>query len=109
MATDNTKKRNHFHLEMEQAIALANQEVMKGASLPAVEPDTVLPLAIAVARLRAEYLKAALSIGHKDRNEPPVDAELTGLRKYREAYEEGVAAFDALMRAIERGHIELKE
>ncbi len=109
MALDDTKKRTQFHLEMEQAIALANREVMKSANMPAVEQNTVLPLAIVVAQLRAVYLKAALSIHTPGRNEPPVEAELAGMRKHREAYEEGVAAFDALMRAIERGYIELKD
>ena len=108
MALENSKKRSQFQLEMEQAIALANREVMKGANLPLADKDSVLPLAIAVARLRAQYLKTAMSIHTPSRNEPPVEAELTELRKLREAYEEGVAAFEALMRAIERGYIEIK-
>ena len=53
MEVDDTKKRTQFQLEMEQAIALANREVMKSAELPPVKQDTVLPLAIAVARLRS--------------------------------------------------------
>jgi hypothetical protein len=107
MPADNSKKRTQFHLEMEQAIAMANREVMKSAKLPAVNQDSVLPLAITVARLRAEYLKAALAIGASGGNHSPVEAELNELGKYRKAYEEGVASFEALMRAIERGYIEL--
>ncbi len=109
MAVDDAKKRTQFQLEMEQAIALANREVMKSAELPPVKQDTVLPLAIAVARLRAEYLKSALKVGSHNRNEPLVEAELIELSKDRKAYEEGVAAFEALMRAIERGYIEIED
>lgn len=56
MAEDKAKKRTQFQLEMEQAITMANREVMKAAKLPAVNQDAVLPLAITVARLRAKYL-----------------------------------------------------
>ena len=84
---------------------MANREVMKAAKLPSVNQESVLPLAVSVARLRAEYLKAALSLGASGRNDLPVEAELSELSKHRQAYEEGVAAFEALMRAIERGYI----
>lgn len=108
MAEDKTKKRTQFQLEMEQAITMANREVMKAANIPPVNQDAVLPLAISVARLRAEYLKAALALGASGVNDLPVEAELSELGKHRKAYEEGVAAFEALMRAIERGYIALE-
>ncbi|MEL0106082.1 MAG: hypothetical protein VW802_03960 [Rhodospirillaceae bacterium] len=107
MPADNSKQRTQFHLQMEQAIAMANREVMKSAKLPPVNQDSVLPLAISVARLRSEYLKEALMIGSSGGNDSPVEAELIKLGKHRQAYEEGVAAFEVLMRAIERGYIEL--
>ena len=108
MAEDNAKKCNKFQLEMEQAITMANREVMKAAKIPPVNQGAVLPLAVSVARLRAEYLKASIALGASRGNELPVEAELAELSKHRKAYEEGVSAFEALMRAIERGYIELE-
>ena len=107
MAEDNADKRTEFQLEMEQAITMANREVMKAAKIPPVSQGAVLPLAISVARLRAEYLKASIALGASRGNELPVEAELAQLSKHRKAYEEGVSAFEALMRAIERDYIEL--
>ncbi|MEX2449322.1 MAG: hypothetical protein WD407_00535 [Rhodospirillales bacterium] len=101
-----TKEHGKFRMEIEQAITLANREVMNKI-LPPVNRKTVLPFAVAVARLRGEYIKAAFALGAAGRSEAPVEAELKALRKHREAYEEGVAAFEALMRAIERGYVEL--
>jgi hypothetical protein len=108
MAEDKAKKRTQFQLEMEQAITIANREVMKAAKLPAVNQDAVLPLAITVARLRAKYLKTSLALGASGHSDLPVESELDELAKDRRAYEEGVAAFEALMRAIERGYIDLE-
>ncbi|MEQ8195682.1 MAG: hypothetical protein RIB59_14450 [Rhodospirillales bacterium] len=105
---DSVKEHGKFRLEIEQAITLSNREVMNNI-LPPVNRKTVLPFAIAVARLRGEYLKAAFALGAGGRSEAPVEAELKTLRKHREAYEEGVAAFEALMRAIDRGYIELDD
>ena len=95
-----------FKRDIEQAIAVANREIIHPL-IPEITRDSVLPLALSVARLRGRYLQAAFEIAAKDRGDAPDKSEIDELRHHREMYEEAREAFDALMHAIERGYVDL--
>ena len=96
-----------FLNEMEQGVRLANQEIIH-ERIPGLDKNTILALAVSVARLRASYLEAALKIGSVGNGVP--DAAMVGdLRAKREAYEESRIAYEALHRAIEVGYIDVAQ
>ena len=101
---DALKEQGHFRMEIESAIQHANREVLNPL-LPPVNVNTVLPFAVAVAKLRGHYLRAAFKLS--EAKEAPVEAEIDNLKRHREAYDEARNAFEALMRAIDRGYIDL--
>ena len=83
-----------FKRDLDQAIAVANREIIHPL-IPDVIRDSVLPLALSVARLRGWYLQAAFDIAAKDHGDAPDQNEIDELRHHREMYEEGRLAFDA--------------
>lgn len=89
-------------LDLEHAIRIANREIIH-KRVPDVSSDTVLQLAIVVARLRAVYLEHALKLTNTDT--PPDAVQIAALAEHRMAYDEARHAFDALRRAIERGYV----
>ena len=97
-----------FLKEIEQAIRLANCEVL-GNRLKPITKDTILPLAVSVAKLRGDYLAEAFRLASSDRGRALKDEEINGLKKYRQAYEEARRAFEALTLAIDRGYVEVAE
>ena len=66
-----------------------------------------LKFAVTVAKLRAQYLRAAfqLFVGDKD----PDPAGVAKLRQKREMFEEALSAFEALRRAIDKGYVGVVE
>ena len=108
MTDEDEKARNRFLIETEQAIKLANREVIH-QRIEHVSRDHVLSFAISVARLRARYLEAAFKIMEKSQSDPLGDAEINSLEHQRKAYEEIRAAFEALSHAIQRGYLDLAE
>lgn len=96
-----------FLNDIEQGIRIANREIIH-AKLPALNKDTVLAFAVAIARLRARYLQAAFRAAETDRGEPLDQSEVNQLRTHRESYEETKAAFEALRYAIEQGYVDVE-
>ena len=94
-----------FKRDMDQAIAVANREIIHPL-IPKITRDSVLPLAVSVARLRGRYLQAAFEIAAKDYGDAPDNQEIDKFRRHREMYEEARQAFAALMQAIERGYVD---
>ncbi|MCE2944676.1 MAG: hypothetical protein ACK5VV_04670 [Lysobacteraceae bacterium] len=95
------RKQQKFLQDVEHAITDANREIIQ-AHIPHLDRASFVAFATRVAELRAEYLKAALSVSQNS------DAvEYTALRARREAFEEAKAAFAALERAIERGYVDI--
>ena len=94
---------HQFLEQMQIAIALANREVIHG-KIPNLRPEDFHQLAIMVARFRATYLEAALRLSSSDPHDAKVFDEL---KRARELFDEGCAAFEALERAIERGYVDL--
>ena len=97
-----------FTRDMEQSIAVANREIIHPL-IPDITRESVLPLAISVARLRALYLQAAFKMSAENRGDTPNQQEIDELRRHREMYEEARLAFDALIHAIERGYVDLAD
>ncbi len=108
MPQDSEIRSQHFLKEMEQAIQVANQDILS-QRLPSITKENILPLAVSVARLRGQYLAEAFRIAETDAGEAPKDEEIKALRFHREMYEEARLAFDALIHVIDRGYVELGE
>ncbi|NQV82552.1 MAG: hypothetical protein HQ494_01915 [Rhodospirillales bacterium] len=106
MAEHHEFKSQHFLKEIEQAVQIANREILS-KSLPPMTKENILPLAISVARLRGQYLAEAFKIAESDAGAAPSDEEISILKKNREMYEEAREAFEALIHVIERGYVEL--
>lgn len=106
----NLMKQKRFLNEIEQGIQLANREIIHNR-IPEITKESVLSLAIAIAKLRASYLEAAFRLGGSEKIEgnaqPPSPENIKELRTQREMYEEARASFDALRYAIERGYVDV--
>ena len=102
----NILAQKHFLEEIEQGIEMANQEMIH-AHIASLGRDRVLKFAVVVAKLRAQYLRAAFDLFLGDADAEPNGVAL--LREKREMFEEGVTAFDALRRAIEKGYVEIAD
>ncbi|AWU95796.1 hypothetical protein [Azospirillum ramasamyi] len=92
-----------FLENMDAAILEANCEVI-GRELPNLNRDSFLRMAVRVAELRADYIRAGLHMSETRHPEPAAVAELARLRT---AYEEMLAVYEAAERVIERGYAKL--
>ena len=106
MPQSHDSRNTHFLKEIEQAIRVANCEVL-GDRLKPINKETILPLAVSVARLRGDYLAEAFRLAGADKGKQLSDDEIAALKKHRLAYEEARRAFEALTHAINRGYVEL--
>ncbi len=98
-------KNKHFLMKVEQSIRLSNNEVIHQKISP-VTSERMLSFAVAVAKLRAEYIETAFNFAdakHADGAEG--DADIDELRLRRSRFEEARDAFIALQRAIELGYM----
>ncbi len=102
MSDDDLHKHRHFVHEIEQAIRMANREVLHPV-VDGITDDDVIAVAVEVAKRRSAYLKAALAMGHGASKKPSGDE----LHELRADYEESRAAFAELMHSIERGYIDV--
>lgn len=89
----------------EVAVREANRTVLHEA-IPELSEAAFLRLAVAVARVRADYLAAALALG-RDSHGHPTQGEIENLALKRTAFDEASQAFEALSRAISRGYIDI--
>ncbi len=107
---DDYKKMMHqkrFLNDIEQGVRIANREIIH-KHIPALDKNTVLAFAVAIARLRARYLEAAFRAASSDKGEPLEPSEVVELRTHREAYEEAKMAFEALRYTIESGYVDIR-
>lgn len=96
------EKTLHRHLlEVEQLIIHANRKAIHGR-LKRVTKHQLESLSSRVAKIRAEYLAAAFETDWETE-----DFDAPRIRRLRALYEEAVAVFDALERAIERGYLDI--
>jgi hypothetical protein len=103
---DAHKAKQRYFTETEQGIRVANQEVIHG-KIPQLDQERAFAFAVTVARLRADYLEAALDLCGKAGSELPDAAAMESLRQKREIFEEARAAYDALSHAIDVGYIDI--
>ncbi len=89
-------------VDIEQAITMANREVL-GATLGSVDEKKLIAFSIEVATRRAAYLKKALSLC--DHAAARIGGE--ELEALRHDYEEARKAFTELVRAIDRGYLDI--
>jgi len=108
MSPDEEVRNQHFLKEIEQAIQVANREVLS-QRIPSITKETILPLAISVARLRGQYLGEAFRLAGNDEGESLSEAEVETLKHHRAMYEEARLAFESLIHVIDRGYVVLSE
>ncbi len=115
MATNSTHSGDYYDLvaqrrfldEVENGIRMVNREIIH-ESIPHIDQDRFLKFAVMVSRLRASYLAAAFELVDSGAHIPD-DGIVADLKAKREKYDESVAAFDALRRAIERGYVDVSK
>ena len=106
MSQDHEIRAQHFLKEIEQAIQVANREIL-GNRIPAITKENILPLAVSVARLRGNYLAEAFKIAGADAGDGLPEDGISTLKHHREMYEEARLAFESLTHVIDRGYVEL--
>jgi len=105
---DSDVHKNRLLQEIDAAITEANRVNIK-ATAGSVTQDHILRVAVAVSGLRADYLREVLHLAEKGGGLKERPDAMAALRDLSLAYEEGVAAFDALRHALDRGYIEIDE
>ena len=103
---DAHRAKQRYFTETEQGIRIANQEVIHG-KIPQLDQERAFAFAVCVARLRAEYLQAALALCGKAEGPLPDATAIESLRQKREIFEEARAAYEALSHAIDVGYIDI--
>jgi len=104
MTDSELRKHQYFSQSIEQAIRLANREVLHPVTDPLTQ-NKVMSVAIEVAKRRSRYIEKVLNLG-KDGETPPSGEDL---RTYRIEFEEARDGFTALMTAIERNYIDVPQ
>lgn len=104
--TNKMTDQKRFLNEIEQGIRIANREIIH-AHISAIDKDTVLAFAVAIARLRARYLEVAFRAAANAKGDPLDMSQVNQMRSHREAYEEAKTAFEALRYAIEQGYVDV--
>lgn len=107
--SEDYKKTMHikrFLNEIEQGIRIANREIIH-SRLPTMNKNTILSFAVAIARLRANYLEATFNAAGQDNGEALTTEQVDHIRIQREAYEEAKKAFEALRYAMEQGYVDV--
>ncbi len=101
--SDSRQRILHFLEHTEAAILEANCEVI-GRELPNLNRESFLRMAVRVAELRADYIRAGLKAAG---NRRPDAETVETLARLRRAYEEMQSVFEAAERVIERGYVKL--
>ncbi len=89
-----------FMLQMEQTIQMANREVIHKQIAP-ITSERMVSFAVAVAKLRASYIKLAFKFADGKDGE----AEIEELDIHQKRFEVARDAFIALQRTIELGYV----
>ncbi|MBI1246017.1 MAG: hypothetical protein GC202_13525 [Alphaproteobacteria bacterium] len=87
---------------IDKSIRLVNREIIH-KQIPGLTRERFIEFAASVAHLRADYLKAAMDCFLDDKADTE---QLEGVQQKRALFEEGVKAYEALYRALERGYID---
>ncbi len=101
---DARRRLNQQLEQIEKAIFDANERTLR-TKVPSLDRDNFVHFAGLVADTRANYIKMALEISRLSIQ--PDASIVQELKRQREAYEELLAAFEAMQRVIERGYVRL--
>jgi len=104
MTDSELRKHQYFSQSIDQAIRLANREVLHPITDPLTQ-DKIMSVAIEIAKRRSLYIELVLNLG-KDGHPPPSG---DSLRTARIEFEEARDGFTALMTAIERNYIDVPQ
>lgn len=103
-----TQKR--FLLNMERVIQEANRTII-GRTVPTLTDEAVVPVMHLIAKLRGAYLCELFMLADECQGMGilPSPEGIGRLREMREAYEEVLAASQALEHVIDRGYLDVEE
>ena len=76
--------------------------------IPPLDNDHLLPVMAVVAKVRGAYLKELFQTAQTANRGLPTEEQLKKLRHSPEAYEEMLAAAQALEVVVERGYVDFK-
>ena len=96
-----------FIMKLEDAVLQVNKEAIK-PMVPSMDIETILPVAITIAKVRGRYLAEMFEIFDQDNTTIPSDDQIEKLRQYRLAYEEAVSAFQTMEHAIDLGYLDIE-
>ncbi|MFK7893609.1 MAG: hypothetical protein AB8B63_22520 [Granulosicoccus sp.] len=103
-----TRDTNRLIVELDKYRRQINREMINPTT-EAVEMETLLPVVKACARARADYIKCLMEIASDDNDKSCTQEDIEKLRQHRMAYDELVAAANALEIVIKREYIDVKE
>ena len=95
-------------MEIGRKIKTLNKEIID-PMIPELTLEQLTPVIKIVAQIRGAYLKELFDISTTVGDGTPTQDQIQRLRGYRVAYEEFVAASQAMETAIERGYLEVEE
>ncbi len=105
---DDLSNNQRFLSETEHAIRVANNEVIHKL-VPPITSERMLSFAVAIAKLRAQYIQAAFEFADKKPSGGAEGvAEIDELNLHRNRFEVAREAFIALQRAIELGYVSVE-
>ncbi|MDZ7752832.1 MAG: hypothetical protein U5S82_14465 [Gammaproteobacteria bacterium] len=97
---------NRLLLELEKIRRDVNREVIN-PEIPELSMADIEPIIRMVAKVRLAYLKEFLDIARMD-GDMPSSHQVEMLKGLRHAYEELVAAANAMETAIQRGYVDVR-
>lgn len=98
---------NRLLLELENYRRAINREIIN-PQFPKLTLDDLKPLLTLVAHSRAAYLHELLDIANASSSKVPSQEQIKRLQTCREAYDELVAATNALETVIHRDYLDVK-
>lgn len=103
-----TIERNRLIMELEEHRRTVNREKIN-LSLAGLEMDTLSPVVRVCATARAQYIDCLMNIANSEGDETCTTEQIDSLKQHRVAYEELVAAANALETVIKRGYVDVKQ
>lgn len=97
---------NRFLLELEKFRYDINHDILK-PRIDNLTLEQLRPVLTAVAHARADYVEALIEVGKSCENASPSSAQIETLKEKREAFDELVAAANALETVIQRGYLDV--
>lgn len=97
---------NRFLLELEKFRYDINHEILK-PRIESLTLEQLRPVLSAVAHARADYIEALVQVGNSCKAASPTSDQIELLKRKREAFDELVAAANAMETVIQRGYLDV--